>query len=117
MKDKKWFIGYLKGLYRNDRDPELKELITELKKRRMEFYTHPEGHKTVIIPQRQKWHRSKTVVESGMPDYFDMSTEKLKFEVLIMWPEVLGSYPEAAAGALQTFIASVEEDKTPSYIQ
>jgi len=117
MKDKRWFIGYLKGLYRDENAPELKKLITELKKRRLEFYTHPEGHKLLIIPQRQKWHRNKTVVENGMPDYFDMSIEDRRYEVLLMWPEVLGSHPEAAAGALQTFLADVEEDETPTYIQ
>jgi len=112
MKDKRWFIGYLKGLYRDENAPELKKLITELKKRRLEFYTHPEGHKLLIIPQRQKWHRNKTVVENGMPDYFDMSIEDRRYEVLLMWPEVLGSHPEATFSVYTT----PEGEKLDGYV-
>lgn len=115
--DKKGFISYLKGLHKRDRAPELKELIGELKKRRLNFYTRPDGKKSIVLVHPRKNKSPKP----ELPDYFTEGTDEddSLYEILLLWVEELGMNPEDTTDILHDFLTDGDEreDEGLPYIQ
>lgn len=111
--EKRSFISYLKGLYKKERDPELKELIRELKKRSLGFYTRPDGLKSLVLVHKRLWRKNK-LPSRGLPDYFttwDDGDDIDLQELLLLWVEQLGISPEDTTEALHKFLTDDEEEE------
>ena len=121
INDKKSFISYLKGLYKKERDPDLKELIRELKKRSLGFYTRPDGLKSLVLVHKRLWRKNK-LPSRGLPDFFttwDDGDDRDLQELLLLWVEQLGISPEDTTEALHKFLTDDEEEESGgvAYIQ
>jgi len=118
--EKRRFIAYLKRVFTDDREPAIKELRNELKKRRMEFYTRDDGKKTLAFVHRATWRGGKSPIGRGWSDYFKSwyDDEEDRHETLLVWIEVLGANPKASIEFIKYFITDDEkEDEEVSYIR
>lgn len=119
--EKRGFISYLKGLYKKDKDPDLKGLIRELKKRSLGFYTREDGLKSLVLVHKRLWRKNK-LPSRGLPDYFttwgDGDDSDLQ-ELLLVWVERLGVSPEETTDTLREFLTDdkEEESRGVAYIQ
>ena len=120
-RDKRAFMAHLKMVYKDDRDPKIKELRKELKKRHMEFYTRDDGKKTIAFVQRAWWHRGKSPRDREWSNYFKSwdDDEEDSHETLLVWTELFGTNPLGGADAIREFVDEKEEedDESCSYIQ
>jgi hypothetical protein len=121
IREKKSFISYLKGLYKKEKDPTLKELIRELKKRRLGFYTRDDGLKSLVLVHRSLWHKNE-LPSRGLPDHFttwDDGDDSDLQELLLVWVERLGVNPEETTDTLREFLTDDKEEGSDgvSYIQ
>ena len=119
-KDKRSFIARLKRIYKEERDPLIKELRTELKKRHIEFYTRDDGKKTIAFVHRAAWRRGKSPRDHKWSDWFkswDDDEEDCR-ETLLVWTELFGTDPKASIEFIKEFVDDEEdEEKDVSYIQ
>lgn len=118
-RDKRGFMAHLKRIYKEDRDPLIKELRNELKKRRMEFYTRDDGKKTLVFVQQAVWRRGKSPYEREWSDSFktwDDNKDDYR-ETLLVWTELFGSEPRAGVEFVKEFVTDDdEEEEDVSYI-
>lgn len=119
IREKKSFISYLKGLYKKEKDPNLKELIRELKKRSLGFYTRKDGLKCLVLVHKRLWRKNK-LPSLGLPNYFttwDDGDDSDLQELLLVWVERLGVTPEETTDTLREFLTDDEKEKDIPYIQ
>lgn len=123
-KDKRAFMAHLKRIYKEERDPLIKELRNELKKRRMEFYTRADGKKTLVFVQQAVWRRGKSPRGHEWSDSFKVwdddenDDENDCRETLLVWTEQFGREPRAGVECVKGFVTDDNEDKEDvSYIQ
>ena len=120
-RDKKGLMAHLRRVYKEDRAPEIKELRSELKKRRMEFYTRDDGRKTLVIVHSRRWRKGKSPQGREWADYFKTWNDDKEdcYETLLVWSELLGGDPKATAELLKEFATDEEDedDEDVSYIQ
>ena len=116
--EKRSFISYLKGLYKKEKDPLLKGLIKELKKRQLGVYTRDDSRKSLVLVHKRLWHENK-MPNDEWPDLFTKWDNDDKHETLLVWLEEFGMIPELATESLKDFLTDDEEeegDRLP-YIQ
>lgn len=118
-RDKKAFMAHLKKIWKEDRDPLIKELRDELKKRRMEFYTRDDGKKTLVFVQQAVWRRGKSPYEREWSDSFKTwGDDKEDYrETLLVWTELFGSEPRAGVVFVKEFVTDDDDEEDVSYIQ
>jgi hypothetical protein len=120
-RDRRGFMAHLRRIYKEDREPEIKELRSELKKRRMEFYTRDDGRKTLVLVHSTHWRKSKSPQGRDWPDYFKTWNDDKEdcYETLLVWSELLGGDPEATVELLKDFVTDDEEEESEGlpYIQ
>ena len=113
-------MAHLRRIYKEDKAPEIKELRSELKKRRIEFYTRDDGRKTLVLVHSTLWRKSKSPRGRDWPNYFKTWNDDKEdcYETLLVWSELLGGDPKATAELLKEFASDDdEEEEDVSYIQ
>lgn len=117
-KDKRSFMAHLKKVYKEDRDPRIKELRNELKKRKMDFFTRDDGKKTIAFVQSAGWHRGKSPRGREWSDIFKTWTDDEDdcSETILVWLELFGTNPSGGIEFIKEFIDE-EEEEDVSYIQ
>lgn len=118
-RDRRGFMAHLRRIYKEDKAPAIKELRSELKKRRMEFYTRDDGRKTLVLVHSSRWRKSQSPQGRDWPDYFKTWNDDKEdcYETLLVWSELLGGDPEATVKLLKEFVTDDDDEEDVSYIQ
>ena len=112
-KEKRGFMAHLKRIYKEDREPEVKGLRNELKKRRMEFYTRDDGKKRLVIIHRAVLRRGESPQGREWPNHFRSWKDDKEdmHETYLIWSEELGAYPIACVESIRDFLIDEEDEE------